>query len=434
MFHPVACKHKPNIKQNQKTEDMNVPKFKVVIRLEKLSKSTNEAPVCLRITKDRRTTYKTLLHLNPNDWDGKAQCVKKQHPNAVTLNTIISQRKAELEKETCLLALKDDSVSIETIRNKINDRTSFDLFEYADKYIEYLYKNQKHGTYKKYKSVVKKLRLYVGKESLPIKMISLDFIKAYEDYLMNHIGNNRNTATVNLKAVAKLVGDIYRNYDMDETGNPFRKIKFKREQTERTYLEIEEIRKIQNLKLMLQNPLYDARELFLFECYTGIRISDILTLKWRNIFNDKISIRMRKTEKLLIVPMNDYIKSVLEKRRFVVENNGGQITPEKYVFNILKVDVDKVTAHEVDNAISSATAVINKKLKRIAEKVGIDKNISTHVGRHSYATALLTSDIPLPVIKEMLGHSDIKVTQIYAKVVDSKKDEVVECLNKLYHG
>ena len=57
-----------------------------------------------------------------------------------------------------------------------------------------------------------------------------------------------------------------------------------------------------------------------------------------------------------------------------------------------------------------------------------------HVGRHSYATALLTSDIPLPVIKEMLGHSDIKVTQIYAKVVDSKKDEVVNCLNKLYHG
>ena len=336
MFHPVACKHKPNIKQNQKTEDMNVPKFKVVIRLEKLSKSTNEAPVCLRITKDRRTTYKTLLHLNPNDWDGKAQCVKKQHPNAVALNTIISQRKAELEKETCLLALKDDSVSIETIRNKIKDRTSFDLFEYADKYIEYLYKNQKHGTYKKYKSVVKKLRLYVGKESLPIKMISLDFIKAYENYLMNHIGNNRNTATVNLKALAKLVGDIYRNYDMDETGNPFRKIKFKREQTERTYLEIEEIRKIQNLKLKLQSPLYDARELFLFECYTGIRISDILTLRWRNIFNGKISIRMRKTEKLLIVPMNDYIKSVLEKRRFVVENNGGQITPEKYVFNILR--------------------------------------------------------------------------------------------------
>ena len=204
--------------------------------------------------------------------------------------------------------------------------------------------------------------------------------------------------------------------------------------TERTYLEIDEIRKIQGLKLRLQSPLYDARELFLFECYTGIRISDILTLKWKNGASDKISIRMRKTEKPLVVPMNDFVKAVLDKRRAVVENNGGQILPDKYVFNILKVDVDKVNAQDALNAISSATAIINKQLKRIAEKVGIEKNISTHVGRHSYATALLTSNIPLPVIKEMLGHSDIKVTQIYAKVVDSKKDEVVNCLNRLYHG
>lgn len=77
---------------------------------------------------------------------------------------------------------------------------------------------------------------------------------------------------------------------------------------------------------------------------------------------------------------------------------------------------------------------ICKPLKKIIRECVVNKEISFHVGRHSYATALLTSDIPLPVIKEMLGHSDIKVTQIYAKVVDSKKDEVVNCLNRLYHG
>lgn len=95
--------------------------------------------------------------------------------------------------------------------------------------------------------------------------------------------------------------------------------------------------------------------------------------------------------------------------------------------------MDEVSAQDALNAISSATAVINKQLKKIA-KTGIDKNLSTHCARHSYATALLTNNIPLPVIKEMLGHSDIKVTQIYAKVVDSKRNEVVECLNKVYHG
>ena len=94
---------------------MTVAKFKTVIRLDKLSKSTKEAPVCLRITKDRKVMYQTLLHLNPIYWDAKEQCVRKQHPNAGELNAIIAQKKADLEKETCLLILADNSVSIATI-------------------------------------------------------------------------------------------------------------------------------------------------------------------------------------------------------------------------------------------------------------------------------------------------------------------------------
>lgn len=410
---------------------MTVAKFKVVIRLDKLAKSTNEAPVCLRITKDRRTTYKTLLHINPKYWDAKGQCVKKQHPNAALLNSKITKKRADLEEETCLLTLANDSVSILTIRNKINDRTSFDLFEYADKYIEQLYKDGKHATYKKNKSVIKKLRLYVRKETLPIKSITLDFIKQYESYLMNNIGNNRNTTTVNMKALAKLVGDIYRNYDLDEVSNPFRKIKFRQEQTDRTFLEIEDIRKIQNLKIKLSSPLHDAREVFLFECYTGIRISDILTLKWKNVTDNKITISMRKTEKPLSIPQSNVAKFILNRKRTIIENNGGQITPEKYVFNILKEDVEEVSAQDALNAISSATAIINKRLKLIAKKAEIEKNLSTHVARHSFATLLLTGNVGLSEIRDLLGHGDVKITQVYAKVISKKKEEAINILNNL---
>lgn len=410
---------------------MTVAKFKVVIRLDKLAKSTNEVPVCLRITKDRRTTYKTLLHIDPKYWDANGQCIKKQHPNAELFNANITRQKANIEQEAYNLTLTNDSVSISTIRNKINDRTSFDLFEYADKYIEQLFKEGKHATYKKTKSVIKKLRLYMKKESLPIKSITLDFIKQYENYLMNDIGNSRNTTTVNMKALAKLVGDIFRNYGLDETNNPFRKIKFKRKQTDRTFLEIEDIKKIQNLRFKLNSPLYDARELFLFECFTGIRISDILTLKWKNITDKEITICMRKTGKALNIPQQDFVKSILNKRRLIVERNGGQIYPEKYVFNILKVDVEKVSPQETLNAISSATAIINKKLKRIAQKTGIKKTLSTHVGRHSFATLLITGDVNLMTVRDLLGHRDARETQIYAKVVSKKKEEAINVLNNL---
>lgn len=374
---------------------MTVAKFKVVIRQDKLAKSTNEVPVCLRITKDRRTTYKTLLHINPKYWDAKGQCIKKQHPNAELLNTTIAKQKASLEQDACLLTLANDSVSISTIRNKINDRTSFDLFEYADKYIEQLRQEGKHATYKKNKSVIKKLRFYVGKDTLPVKSITLDFVKQYEHFLMNNIGNNRNTTTVNMKALAKMVGDIFRNYDMDETNNPFRKVKFKREQTDRAFLEIEDIKKIQDLKFKLGSPLFDARELFLFECFTGMRISDILSLKWKNVTGKEITISMRKTGKPLSIPQSNVAQFILNKKREIMENSGGQITLEKYVFNILKVDVEKVSAQDALNAISSATAIINRQLKIIAEKAGINKNLSTHVGRHSFATTIITSVILL---------------------------------------
>lgn len=288
---------------------MSVAKFKIVMRLEKLSKSTNEAPICIRTTKDRKSMYKTLFHIDPKYWDAKEQRVKKQHPNSELLNAKITKSKAECEQESYLLSLANDSVGLSTIRNKINNRTSQDLFEYAGKYLEQLEKDGKYATYKKNKSVVKKLRDYLQKDVLPIKSITPEFIKQYENYLLNTLRNNRNTVTVNMKALAKLVRDIFREYNLDETNNPFKNIKFKREQTDKVFLEIDEIKKIQELKLTPINPLCDTKDMFLFECFTGIRIADILTLKWKNVSDKTITIIMRKTAKPLTINQSNDVWS-----------------------------------------------------------------------------------------------------------------------------
>ncbi len=407
---------------------MSTAKFKVVIRLEKLSKSTNEAPVCLRITKDRKTTYKTLIHVQPKCWDAKRQCVV-HHDNADVLNAIIAQKRAAMEKETCLLTLSHEDVSIATIRNKINDNLSLDFFEYAQKYGESLQVGGNYGTYKRLKSVVKKIREFVKKDQLPIRNITEDFVRRYERHLSCEKGNCKNTITVNMRFIAKLVGDIYRNYDLDETSNPFRKIKFGFESTSREYLTAEEVVKIRDLKLNLYSPLYEARDVFIFECYSGLRISDILTLKWENITDDEITLRMRKTEKLITIPLQKNIREILEKRRTIIGRYAVRDISKEYVFGFLKVNERNATAQEMLNAISSSTAMINKRIKRIAKLAGINKTISTHIGRHSFATMLLTNKVDLPVIQELLGHHDVKVTQIYAKVVSKRKEEAINALN-----
>lgn len=82
---------------------MNVARIVAVIRREKLSKSTNEAPVCLRIIKDRKVMYKTLFHVSPEFWDDKNRCIKKQHPNAEILNTGTDIQSDTTDKINCRL-------------------------------------------------------------------------------------------------------------------------------------------------------------------------------------------------------------------------------------------------------------------------------------------------------------------------------------------
>ncbi len=359
---------------------MNVTKFKLVLKSDKLAKSSNKAPICLRITKERRSFYRTILHVEPEYWDAKNERVKKQHPNVVELNALLDKRVSEIKKEISLVEITDDEASISVIRNKLDNRTSFDVFEYADKEMELMFKRGQHATYKKYKSVIKKLKAYVKKDALPIKNVTLEFVKQYENHLLNEIKNNRNTVTVNLKALARLVNDIYRNYDLELNRNPFyKKFKMKREQTERVYLEADEVKKIEKLRLRSRYRTYDAKDVFLVECYTGLRISDILNLRWRNYNGTELSIRMRKTDKDHVIKVNNVVKGIIDKRRQILEVNNINITPDRYIFNILNVDLDKISPQDALNAISGATAIINKNLKKIAEKAKIQKNISTHV-------------------------------------------------------
>lgn len=414
-------------------------KFRTVLRLEKLSKTTNEAPVCLRITKDRKSTYKTLLHVSPSCWDAKGQCVIR-HPNADLFNAVISRKRAEIEREACLLALSGNEVSIGAIRNKINDHMSMDFLDYAYRYCTSLM-TEKYGTYLRLRSVLNKLRGFVGAGGLPVRDITEDFIRRYEHYLSSEVGSSRNTIAMSMKFISKILGDLYRQYELDETANPFRKIKFHFEPSSRQYLLAEEVAAIRDLPLKAGGALDQAREIFIFECYSGLRISDILTLRWENISANGISVRMRKTGKVISVPLQRNVQEILARRARLRDGYGnvsrckgpdcGVCGSGGFVFGYLKFDSANPGSKELTKAIGAATASINRSLKTIAAMAGLSKPISTHIGRHSFATMLLTSGIDLPVIQELMGHHDVKVTQIYAKVISRRKAEAIAALDRL---
>jgi integrase/recombinase XerD len=103
--------------------------------------------------------------------------------------------------------------------------------------------------------------------------------------------------------------------------------------------------------------------------------------------------------------------------------------PEKFVFDMLPENVYEEGAKALDLALTSATAYINKNLKKIATKAKIEKNVSFHTSRHTWATRALRKGVTIDKVSKLMGHSAIKETQVYAKIVNSELDKAMDAFN-----
>ena len=163
--------------------------------------------------------------------------------------------------------------------------------------------------------------------------------------------------------------------------------------------------------------------MFVFSCYAGgLRISDTLLLKWSNVRDGRINISMRKTGEQLAFKLPTVAVDIVSKY-------ADQKSERQYVFPALRLKNEN-NPRELDSAISSANAKINKALKQIATDAGITKNLSFHIARHTFATMALRLGIGIEYVSKILGHSAIKETQIYAKIVNSSIDNAMDVFNR----
>lgn len=182
--------------------------------------------------------------------------------------------------------------------------------------------------------------------------------------------------------------------------------KIKKPESQRTYLTIEDVQRLINTPC--RHP--KSKQAFLFSCFCGLRISDVLRLEWKDIITTgeqiRLSIVMKKTKAPLYLPLSKQALKYLPAR------NGAGDTDK--VFNLRTV------------------ASINKHLSRWATEAGI-KHFSFHTARHTFATTLLTEGADLYTVSKLLGHAEIATTQIYAKIIDKKKDEAVNLLDNIFN-
>ena len=176
----------------------------------------------------------------------------------------------------------------------------------------------------------------------------------------------------------------------------------KAEKSKRPYLTIEELKTL--MATDCKTP--EIKRAFLFACFTGLRISDIRNLQWSNITKDngvyRMAITMQKTREPLTMKLNKKAVELLPK-----EGNG----------TVFPLPV-KTT---IDYAIKSWV-----------KKAGINKNVSFHISRHTFATMELTLGVDLYVVSKLLGHANVGTTQIYAEIINQRRDEAVDLIDNSF--
>lgn len=192
--------------------------------------------------------------------------------------------------------------------------------------------------------------------------------------------------------------------------NPISKInsddRIKIPESTREYLTVEEVKKLIAEKC-INEP---TKQAYLFSCFCGLRLGDIQALTWGDIILDGTQYRarivMKKTQKTLYLPLSDEALKWMPER--------GEAKDTDKVFHL------------------PYPTYINVVLKTWAQNCGITKTVTFHTARHTFATMMLTLGADLYTTSKLLGHTQVKTTQIYAKIVDKKKDEAVNLVNEIF--
>ena len=255
------------------------------------------------------------------------------------------------------------------------------------------------------------LKAYLKNKDIELSKITPKWVENFFDYLKK--SPEGVLKKVRMKAsTARMLGDRL-SVALNEavkggliSVNPCKYVdKIKPEEAKRAYLTQEELKRLASTPCGGFEPTANA---FLFSCLTGLRYSDVKKLAWAEVSQDfkRITFVQKKTSGLEYLDLSPQASQMLKERNRV----GGLVF------------------YNLPNHASS----VNVELKRWAKAAGINKNISFHTSRHTFATMLLTLDVDLYTVSKLLGHKDIKTTQIYAKIIDKKKQDAVNKIPQLF--
>jgi len=352
-------------------------------RLDKINMN-GKVPIYLRITKDRKSKYIALdVYINPNDWNGKTGKIKPGAKNAPQINRFLSLKEAQAEVISLEMETRSKFITAYDIKSMIIGNPPADFFEFMANRTQALSGELSIGTIRRFDSILCKLKKFVNKEKLFFDEINVKLIRDFRQYLMEVLMNHINTVHSNLKVIRKMINDAIDEDLMPAEKNPFNKMKLKGQKTFREFLLDDELERIENLELEKNSLINHHRNLFIFSSYSGgVRISDLLLMRWNNFNGKHLYFRIKKTREELSIKLP---KKSLDILRFykTYQLHSASPDPDSFIFPLLKITPGETDGLKLFKSISSATSFANKNLRKIAILANIPKKISFHTARHS---------------------------------------------------
>ena len=392
------------------------------IKRTKLTK-TGDATIFVRITINKeRTEFSLKKHVSPKIWDDKKEKAKGRTQEAVEINDFVDQYQKKILSYIDFMILDNQTVTARIVQEKLIGkkeirRTILKVFqEHNDNARKLIGIDFAPDTVQRYETCYTHTKDFIRwqykREDMALEDLNHQFVRNYELYLKTERNCAHNTAIKYLKNFKKIVRIALANGWIKK--DPFATIKFKLKPVDAVYLTKEELDTVINKEIAIER-LKQVRDVFVFCCFTGLAFSDAKSLKREHITTDGNGItwihkKRTKTDQMSTIFVIEAAKKLMAKYEY---------EPEL----IEKDGVLPVLSNQKMNAY----------LKEIGTICGINKPISTHTARHTFATTVaLENDMPLEVVSKTLGHSSTKMTQRYARTTEALIQKNMEKIKDLY--
>lgn len=369
-------------------------------------KNKNEGPVYMRVKGlCSAINLSTGVYIPSSDWDKKKSIVKSKNAKSYFFNSELKSLESKVWEFIEQKKKKGQQISPIELKNiirgtEITQDSILSIFQY---FINQNKSTLSNGTVIHYKSTRNKveefLKVKFYKTDMNLEDLNYAFITKFREFLESKYKNHINTINKDICRLKSVINFAVRLEWIKD--NPFRSYRSTTMPTVRSTLNLNEISLIEHsfISGVTKNTVKDS---FLFMCYTGVSYSDLKRIKPEDVQSTIIGGKIlkfsrKKTNEYCMVPLIDKAQKLILKY-----SSNERCLSEGVLFPVI------------------SNQKMNKYMSSICKSLGINKKVSCHVARHSFATNALELGVPIETVSKALGHSSIKTTQIYAKVTETK--------------